>query len=98
MKIRNQIIFSLLGGLALIISLYFDKYAASFVNLIKNQYLDYFFSAVTPFGSIFVVLIIMTTLFMWEEHKREWIPVLWASFLTTTILVILLKLIVLKCN
>jgi len=94
MKAKKQIIVSLIGVFVLIISFFFDKAAFSFVNLIKNQYLDYFFGAITHFGSVIIVLIIMTTLFLWEEHKREWIPVLWASFLTTFILVVLLKIII----
>jgi len=94
MKAKKQIIFSLAGVLALIISFFLDKTTFSFIDLIKNKYLDYFFGAVTNLGSILMVLIIMTTLFLWEERKREWIPVLWASFLTTFILTVLLKLLV----
>ena len=94
MKAKKQIIVSLLGVLALIVSFFFDKTAFSFINLIKNKYLDYFFGAVTHFGSVFIVLVIMTTLFLWEEHKREWIPVLWASFLATVVIGMSMKLLI----
>lgn len=94
MKAKKQIIVSLIGVLALIISFFFDKAAFSFVDLIRNKYLDYFFGTVTHFGSVVIVLIIMTTLFLWKEHKREWIPVLWVSFFTTAVLSVLLKIII----
>lgn len=92
MKAKKQIIVSLLGILALTISFFLDKAAFSFIDLIKNKYLDYFFGAVTHFGSVFIVFIVMTTLFLWGERKREWIPVLWTSFITTVVISMLLKL------
>ncbi len=92
MKGKKQIIVSFVGVLILVISFFLDEQAIIFSNLMKNKYLDYFFGAVTNFGSVVIVLIIMTTLFLWEAHKREWIPVLWASFLSTFVIVALIKI------
>ena len=36
----------------------------------------------------------MTSLFLWEERKREWIPVLWASFIATVIIGMSIKLLI----
>jgi len=84
----------LIGIALLIISFLIDDMIFSFIDIIKNPILDYLLGAVTHFGSIVVVLIIMTTLFLWQQRKREWIPVLWLSFFVSSLFCILLKILI----
>jgi len=91
MKTKNIVLYSA-GIIFLIISFFVDKLIL--VSMRRNPVLDYAFGAVTNFGSVVIVLIIMTSLFLWQERKREWIPVLWASFFASTLLCLVLKFLV----
>lgn len=93
MKTKNIILYSI-GAIALIVSFFLDELVQNNIHLIKNVFLDYTLGAVTHFGSVVIVLIIMTSLFLWEERKREWIPVLWTSFLVSSVLCLILKAII----
>jgi len=93
MKKRDIVVY-IIFILTFTISFFIDKQFLSFVALIKNPFFDIIMEWITHFGSVFVILIIMTSLFLWEERKREWIPTLWASFLTAILLCVLLKLII----
>lgn len=90
-KYKNNLIIFIAGIALVLISFFLDKKAFAFIDAIKNPAFDYFLGSVTHFGSIFTVLIVMTTLFMWGGRKREWIPVLWSSFLVSGALCVLLK-------
>ena len=76
---KNLIIYAA-GILAVIAGFFLDNYVAGSIGNLKNAFLDIFLGWVTNFANIFVILIFMTTLFLWEERKREWIPVLWLSY------------------
>lgn len=89
---RKNIIFYSAGIIFLIISFFIDKLVL--VSMRRNPILDYAFGAVTNFGSVVIVLIIMTSLFLWQERKREWIPVLWTSFFASTLLCLVLKFLI----
>ncbi|MBW2980279.1 phosphatase PAP2 family protein [Candidatus Woesearchaeota archaeon] len=91
MKTKNIIFYSA-GIILLIISFFLDKLVL--VSMVRNPILDYALGSVTHFGSVFIVLIVMTSLFLWQERKREWIPVLWVSFLASSILCLILKSII----
>ncbi len=94
MKYRNNIIIFAVGLVLASFSFYFDKAAFLIMDRIRNPVIDYLMGAVTHFGSVIVVLIFMTTLFLWGERKREWIPVLWLSFLISSAACIGLKMLV----
>jgi len=85
-----------IGILAYIISLFFEKPIAMLFYEIRNPFLDYAFTWITQAGSVFVVFILITTLFLWEERKREWIPTLWITFLITLACVYLIKFLIIK--
>ncbi len=93
MKIENITLYAL-GIWGVIISYFIDESVAANIYLIKTPFLDYLLGTVTHFGSVVVVLVIMTSLFMWEERKREWIPTLWASFIVSSLLCLALKAVV----
>ena len=93
MKNKNIIIF-ISGLILLFISFLFDKKIIYFVSLIKNQFFDAIFGFFTDFLNVFVILILLTTLFLWEEKKREWIFPLWLSFFLSVLTSFILKLII----
>ncbi len=80
--------------LFLVISFFFDKPLLGFIVLNGNVFLDIFFGWMSHFGSLFVIMLVVTSLFLWEEKKRDWIPVLWSSFIVSSILSVILKLMV----
>lgn len=75
----------------MLFSFFIDKYVLSLMTAIQNPVLGSIMNWITNAGSVFVVLIFMTTLFMWEEKKREYIPVLWFSFLAAVLITIAIK-------
>ncbi|MFH0867711.1 MAG: phosphatase PAP2 family protein [Candidatus Woesearchaeota archaeon] len=93
MKHKNTITF--IAGLALFaVSLTLDKYIPNLISLIKTPSLDVIFSWVTSAVSIFVILILITTLFLFQGRKREWVFPLWISFISSAVVAFILKLII----
>lgn len=91
MKSKNIIIYTA-GIIFLIISFFIDKLVL--VTMRRNALMDYALGAVSHFGSVVIVLIVMTSLFLWQERKKEWIPVLWTSFIVSSIVCLIIKAIV----
>ncbi len=77
-----------------IFSLLFDKEIILGMASIQHAFLIYLMQWVTHLGSVFIVMVFMSSLFMWHEHKKKWIPILWLSFLTSGIVSFLLKLLI----
>ncbi|MFH1506373.1 MAG: phosphatase PAP2 family protein [archaeon] len=93
MKKRDLILLTI-GFIVLVFSFFVDDaIAVNFQNL-HTSWLTYFFSWITNIGSVFVILFIITSLFLYEEKKREWIPFLWLSFFTSIIVGYILKFLV----
>jgi len=84
----------LIAVLFLVISFFFDKPIFDFIVLNGNSLLDMFFGWMSHFGSLFVVMLVVTSLFLWEEKKKDWIPILWSSFIISFVLSAILKLLV----
>src|SRR3989338_3199166 len=91
-KINNLIIFGM-GVIIFLISLLLDKNISHILSPIKNQVFDIIFNWFASFINIFVILILVTTLFLFEERKHEWIFPLWLSFLFSIGASVILKLI-----
>jgi len=92
-KINNFIILTL-GIIFFLVSLFLDKYVLNLFSSIKNPIFDIIFGWFTSFINVFVILILVTTLFLWEEKKREWVFPLWLSFLFSVFLSFILKLLI----
>jgi len=82
------------GIVFLIVSFFFDNIIFNWVDIIKNPILDRFFVAGSHFSSIIWVLIVMTSLFMWENKKPGWIVPLVASFVIAAVLGIMIKILI----
>ena len=59
-----------------IASFLFDKWISASVIFLHNPFMDIIMRWITNLGSVIVVLLLMTSLFLWEERKRKWIIVL----------------------
>jgi len=77
-----------------IASFFADKHVLFLSEMIKNSSLDYFLSWVSHIGSVFIVMVFMTTLFLWEDKKREYIFPMWLSFISSLVVTCVIKLIV----
>lgn len=85
-----------IGSLAALLSyLYLDKKLAlvisSFEAKTAGSLLYEFLLFLTKYSSAFIILVFMTSLFLWEKEKREWLPVVWVSFLASLLLCYILK-------
>ncbi len=81
--------------LVFILSFIFDSAIVSLMNAISNRYIDYMMKWFSHLGSVFAILFI-TSLFLWEEKKREWIPILVLSFVSSLALSYVFKFIFLR--
>ncbi len=89
---QNRILIAVVGLLLFIVSLIFDKKIVFLVTKIRNPFLDDLMVWVGHYATGLIILIVMTTLFMWSEKKRNWIPVLWISVLVSMLITYLLKI------
>lgn len=96
MKKSNKLTLLTAGIIILLMSLYLDKNAQYAVSLIKNELFDIIFGWFANFINVFAIFILITTLFLWGEKKREWIFPLWLSFLISIMLSYIIKIIVLR--
>jgi undecaprenyl-diphosphatase len=82
-------------GVLVIIACYpLDRPVQHLMQSIENPVLDYLFGGISFPMLLIFVLLIMTSLFMWEEKKREWILPTWFSFFGTFALTTAIKFLV----
>jgi len=67
------------GLLFLFVSFLLDSLVQETARIFQSNILDYLFNWVSYIISLIFVLLVMTSLFMWEEHKKDWIIPLWFS-------------------
>jgi len=90
--------FLLIGILLLAISLFFDKLIFDAILLNGNYFMDIFFGWVSNFGSVFAIMVVVASLFLWAGKKRDWIAVLWSSFIFSFVINSLLKFLVARAR
>lgn len=78
----------------LLISLLYDKQITLLITQNRIGLLNGFITWLTNPLTTVTVFLLMTTLFLWEERKREWIIPLWFSILATAVITVLTKVIV----
>ncbi len=76
----------------LLAGFFFDEQIARWVVDARIYFLNDFISWVSYGGTWFMVLIVMTSLFLWNERKRPWIFPLWLSLGISMAITFLLKL------
>jgi len=75
-----------------LISFLFDVEILKAVSLIQNSYLTEFFLGITFASSVIIIFFFLTSLFLWQEHKRKWILPLWVTLFISIISSFLLKI------
>lgn len=90
MKNKNIIIICAII-LAAFVSLYFDSEIVKGVSFIRNSFFNDFFMGITFVSSGIIIFFLLTSLFLWKEHKRKWILPLWFTLVLSTVASFLLK-------
>jgi undecaprenyl-diphosphatase len=78
------------------LGIFFDNAIVKFIVNNRIDFLNNFMIWITYTGTWFLVLIIMTTLFLWNEKKRKWIIPLWLSVLIAEAIVYLFKFLIFR--
>jgi undecaprenyl-diphosphatase len=94
MPLGYHVILSLIFIIVLLVSFKFDSIIVDYVTRLRNPWLNSFMLWVTYLGSTLVVLFILTSLFLWHEHKRRWILPLWLSLAFSAAVSFIIKLII----
>lgn len=86
----------ILGGIILLAGILFDKQIAIAVASSRIAILTPIMLWISYFGTGFFVLVFMTSLFLWQERKRDYIVPLWASVIISLIITWILKLVFIR--
>ncbi len=74
-----------------LLSFFYDKQISMAVAQNRTVLLDNLALWFTSPLTIIIIFLLMTTLFLWEEHKRKWVIPLWSSIAASTVITIFLK-------
>lgn len=86
----------LLSFIILVLSFLYDKQIVSWVINNRILFLNDTFIWISFFGSALVIFVVTTSLFLWEEKKREWIPILWSGFLIAIAITWIIKFLAMR--
>jgi len=90
-KNKNLAVLFIVLGFAVILSFVFDNLIVQNISKIRNVFLDEVFSGITFISSEIIIFFFLTSLFLWQEHKRKWILPLWLTLGASAILSFILK-------
>lgn len=79
-----------------LVSLLYDKQIVFLVTQNRISLINGFMTWLTNPLTAITMFLLMTTLFLWQEKKREWIIPLWLSLAITSLITLLLKIIILR--
>ncbi|MBA7703351.1 hypothetical protein ES703_112136 [subsurface metagenome] len=91
MKKKKVVSVGILIAFAVFVSLYFDSEIVKGISLIRNNFLNEFFTGMAFISSGIIIFFFLTSLFLWKEDKRKWILPLWLSLGLSVIVSFLLK-------
>ena len=91
-KNKNLAVLFIVLGFAVILSFVFDNLIVQNISKIRNVFLDEVFSGITFISSEIIIFFFLTSLFLWQEHKRKWILPLWLTLGASAIISFLLKI------
>jgi len=77
-----------------LVSFSFDDFFFKFSLENRSLAFDFMFGFFTKFSNVLVIFVIVTTLFLWEEKKRDYIFPLWISLFIAASLSLTLKYVV----
>src|SRR3989344_1837043 len=88
---KNLAILFIVLSFAVILSFVFDSLIVQNISKIRNVFLDEVFLGITFISSEIIIFFFLTSLFLWQEHKRKWILPLWLTLGASAILSFILK-------
>lgn len=93
---KNKKIIILIAFFILIIfaTLYFDSEIVKGISLIRNNFLNEIFLGLTFVSSEMIIFFFLTSLFLWQEHKRKWIFGLWFTLGLSAVVSFVLKFLI----
>ena len=94
MKRKEVIIISIIFIFAALIAFQFDSEISQGFENIRAYFLTDIFMGITFVSSGIIIFFILTSLFLWKEHKRKWILPLWITLAFSVITSFLLKIII----
>ena len=89
---KNLAILFIVLGFAVILSFIFDNLIVQNISKLRNLFLDEVFLGITFISSEIIIFFFLTSLFLWQEHKRKWILPLWLTLGASAIISFLLKI------
>lgn len=95
---KKIIVFYAIALILLIAGIAFDSEIASYLSQNRTIFFNELMSWFSFLGTWFIVLIFMTSLFMWQENKRKWIFPLWCSLIISMAITYFLKLIIMRAR
>ena len=93
MNKKRGIIFGIILIL-IFVSFYFDSEIVRGISSIRAPLLNDFFLGITFVSSEIIIFFVLTSLFLWGEHKRKWILPLWLTLALSVAVSFLLKILV----
>lgn len=91
---KRNIYLLILGNVLFLLSFFLDGHSISFFESIQNDILDVFFLWITDFVNVIVIMVLISTVFLIQEKKKEWIFPVWLSFFSTVVLTNILKFVI----
>ena len=92
MKKKEVLIISIIIVLAILCFFYFDVTISQSFENIRNYLLTDLFMGITYVSSGVIIFFILTSLFLWKEHKRKYILPLWFTLALSVIVSFFLKI------
>lgn len=92
MRKNKEVIIVILVVVSIFASLYFDNQIIEGISLLRNSVLDNIFLFITIISSEIILFLILTSLFLWREHKRRWIIPLWLTLGISAVVGFVLKI------
>ncbi len=90
---KNKIIFVFSSVIILVcISFYFDAEIIKSVSLIRSNFLDNILMGIAFVSSEIIIFFFLTSIFLWQEHKRRGILPLWITLGVSALIGFLLKI------
>lgn len=95
MKKRGIFVISLIISLILaFLAFLYDLEIVRTISALRSTSLDYLFLSVTFASNAFIIFFLLTSMFLWQAHKRRWILPLWFSSLFALVTSYLIKILV----
>lgn len=94
MKNKNLAFIFLALSFVAIIAFIFDNSIVQSIAKLRNVFLDEIFSGITFVSSEIIIFFFLTSLFLWQEHKRKWIFPLWMTLFLSALLSFILKVMI----